>query len=449
MTVGKHAVVIGASMAGLGCARALANHFERVTLVERDTLLDEPVSRKGTPQASHAHGVLPSGFRIMDAYFPGMMDELEAEGAIRGDLTGDFLWYQCGAWKLRADSGLGGIVVTRPLLERQVRRHVRAHRRITVLENHDALEPVFDGARVTGLRVRKREGGQASALDAELVVDASGRGSIAPRWLAGWGFGDVPEELVRIDVGYATGIFERRPSDLYGAMGAIIAGTVPKSTRFAAVLGAERDRWVITLVGAVRDYPPTELAGYRAFARELPTTDVSGLIEGREPLAPLAGYRFPANRRLRYDTLARFPEGFLVLGDALCSFNPVFGQGMSVAMSEAKALDDCLASGTGQLARRFFGRAKAITDSPWTIATGEDLRYPQVEGKRPPGFAVISRYMDRVHLAASRDPKVLRRFFEVASLLAPPTAVMAPDIAWRVLLGGVGGAQPAPSHKLA
>lgn len=447
----SHAVVLGASMAGLGAARALTEHFERVTVVERDELPDVAEPRKGVPQAHHAHGLLPSGYRILDAWFPGLMRELVAAGGIEGDLTGDFLWYQYGAWKLRADSGLGGIVVSRPFLEAGVRRHTRALPKVTFLTGHDVLEPIYDaaGGRVTAAQVKHRGSGETTTLDADLVVDATGRGSAAPKWLAAWGLGAVPESEVRIDVGYATGVFERKPGDLYGAMGAIIAGTTPAAKRFAAVLGAEADRWVITLVGVLGDHPPTELAAWRQFARALPTADVSRLVDGREPLGPLVAYRFPANRHRHFEQLARLPAGFLPLGDAVCSFNPIFGQGMSVALSEAKALEECLRSGDDALAPRFFARIAPIVASPWTIATGEDFRFPEVVGDRPPGFGFVTRYMERAHAAAARDPVVLKRFFEVASLLAPPTAMMAPGVALRVALGGLGAAPPGPERKVA
>src|SRR5215471_5402584 len=247
----RHAIVLGASMAGLGAARALVNHFEHVTLVERDELLDAPAHRKGVPQAQHAHGLLPSGYRVLSDYFPQMMDELVAEGAVRGDLTGDFLWYQYGGWKLRADSGLDGIVVSRPHLERKVRDNVLALPRLSLLQAHDGEEPVFDplSRRVTGLTVTKRATGQRTTLEADLVVDALGRGSPSPRWLTAWGFGPIDETSVTIDVGYATAVFDRHAGDLYGSMGAIIAGTAPQSKRFAAILGAEGGRWIITLAG--------------------------------------------------------------------------------------------------------------------------------------------------------------------------------------------------------
>jgi len=448
----RHAIVLGGSMAGLGAARALVNHFERITLVERDEITGCAQHRKGVPQGQHAHGLLPSGYRVLSDYFPQMMDELVAEGATRGDLTGDFLWYQYGGWKLRADSGLDGIVVSRPHLERKVRDNVLAMPRLSLLQGHDGEEPVFDplSRRVTGLRALKRATGETVTIEADLVVDALGRGSPSSRWLAGWGFGQVAETHVPIDVGYATALFERRPGDLFGCMGAVIAGTAPQSTRYAATLGAEGNRWMVTLAGCLRDYPPTDLAAWRDFARSLPTPEIYDMVKDRAPLGPIASYRFPTNRHCHYERLKAFPAGYLVIGDAVCSFNPLYGQGMSVALAEARALDDCLAAGDDDLAPRFFREVTRIVAGPWAIATGEDYRYPAVEGRRPPGFAVISRYMERAHRAATRDPVVLRRFFEVASLLAPPPALMAPAIAWRVLLGGVGAANAAsPMRKVA
>lgn len=446
-----HAVVLGASMAGLGAARALSNHFGRVTVVERDVLPTRAAiaSRKGVPQGNHGHGLLAPGYRILDAYFPGLMDELVAEGALRGDITGDFLWYQFGGFKLRANCDLGGVIVSRPFLETKVRERARALHNVTFLEDHDGVEPSFDSQsrRVTGLRIKNRETGDDTTLEADLVIDASGRGSLSPRWLSAWGFGEVEEATVKVDIGYATGNFERRPGDLYGAMGAIIAGKPPQSRRAAGLFGVEGNRWVVTLGCWLRDYPPTDLTGFREFARSLPTPEVYDLVKDREPMGELVQYRFPANRRRHFEKLSRFPEGYLVLGDAVCSFNPIYGQGMAVSCSEAKALDECLAAGDADLARRFFSRASALVDNPWAIATGEDLRFPEVEGERPPGAAFINRYMERAHQAATKDVVVLRKFFEVVNLLAPPTAMLAPNIALRVMLGGFGKAQASPTDK--
>jgi 2-polyprenyl-6-methoxyphenol hydroxylase-like FAD-dependent oxidoreductase len=198
-------------------------------------------------------------------------------------------------------------------------------------------------------------------------------------------------------------------------------------------------------MGLLGDHPPTELDAWKEFARSLPAPLVFELVKDRQPLAPIASYRFAANRRRLFGRMKRFPQGFLALGDSCCSFNPVYGQGMSVALGQAKVLDDCLAKGDQRLAARFFSHAAPLADWAWAITTGEDLRFPSVEGKRPPGAAIINRYLDLVHRAAARDPVVLRRFFEVASLLGPPTRLLAPAIAWRVLVGGIGVEQVSPS----
>lgn len=438
-------------MAGLATARALTNHFDRVTLVERDELPTETAQRKGVPQGEHAHGLLPSGFRILKDYFPGMMDDIVADGAMHGDLTGDFLWYQYGGWKLRADCGLEAVVVSRPHLERKVRERVIALAKVTVLQGHDVEEPEFDTSKnaLTGVRIKNRSTGESKTMAADLVVDTLGRGSPSPKWLKNWGFAEVAETSVEINIGYATGVFERKPGDLFGTMGAVVAGTVPESTRMCAMLGAEGNRWVVTLGGALKDYPPTELAAWREFARSLPDPIVADVLEGREPLVPIKSYRFQANRHRHYEKLSRFPDRYLVLGDAICSFNPIYGQGMSVALTEARALDTCLASSDDDLAKRFFARASEVIASPWAIATGEDYRFPSVEGKRPPGFGVISRYMARAHRVACKDPVVLKQFFHVAALLAAPPSMMVPSIAWRVLTGGRGTMQTTPNAKLA
>jgi 2-polyprenyl-6-methoxyphenol hydroxylase-like FAD-dependent oxidoreductase len=442
-----HAVVLGASIAGLAAARVLSAHFDRVTLIERDRLNGAQAlaeSRKGVPQGSQGHGILTSGYRLLERYFPGLVDELVVAGAQRADTTGDFLWYQFGGWKLRADSGLEGLVVSRPLLDLHVLGRVRALANVQVLDGYEGLEPILDRDRVRGLRVRACVTRRELAIDADLVLDASGRASRAPKWLSEMGFGRVGESIVKVDVGYASAYFERRPGDLYGARGAMIAGTPPQSTRSAALFGVERDRWLVTLVGAQRDYPPSDRGTFCRFARSLPTPEVYELIADREPLGPIARFRFPANRRLHFERLQRFPEGFLLLGDSLCCFNPMYGQGVAVAMIEAEALDACLLDGREDLAPRFLRRAVKLIDIPWTVTTGEDRRYASA-GARGPHTALLHQYVERVHYAARRDPVVLQRFFEVVTMLSAPSAMLSPGFMWRVLRGGSGDSPGAPA----
>jgi 2-polyprenyl-6-methoxyphenol hydroxylase-like FAD-dependent oxidoreductase len=435
MTDARSAVVLGASISGLLAARALSGHFARVTVVERDVVPPGPDLRKGVPQAAHAHGLLASGYRVMDDFFPGIMDDLEALGATRGDIVGDFLWFQYGRWKLRHQAGLRGITVSRPCLEAAIRRRVRDLPNVTFLEGADGVKPSFDAVagRVTGMIVRPRGGNGDETLAADFVVDASGRGSQSAAWLDEWGFGQPQTIAVKINVGYATRVFERRRGDFFNSMGGVVAGTPPADTRYAAVLAAEGNRWVITLVGSVGDHPPTDEPGWLTFAASLPSPVVHDLVTSARPISDIVSYKFPANQRRLYERMKRFPEGYLVIGDAVCSFNPLYGQGMSVAATEAKALEESLATGLQGLASRFYARASKIIDIPWLIATGEDLRYPQVEGARPPGSGLVNRYLERVHAAASDDPEVCRKFFDVLNLLAPPSSLMTPALAWRVL----------------
>lgn len=440
------AVVLGASMTGLLAVRALSSHFERITVVERDVLPEGEKVRKGVPQSAHAHGLLSSGYRVMDEYFPGLMDELEALGAPRGDVVGDFLWFQYGRWKLRHDSGLRGITVSRPCLETAIRRRVKLLPNVTFLEGAHGVKPTLDaaGGQVTGLVVRSRDSHVQESLEADLVIDASGRGSQSPQWLEQWGFGRPEEISLKVRVGYATRTFERRPGDFFNSNGGIISGTPPASTRYGAVLATEGNRWMVTLVGTIGDYPPTNEEEWIAFAATLPVSAVHELVTSARPLTDIVSYRFPANQRRFYERMKRFPSRYLVMGDAVCSFNPIYGQGMSVAATEAKALDDSLAAGLDGLSRRFYARARKIVDIPWAIATGEDLRFPQVEGRRPHGFRIVNRYLERVHAVASEDPVVCRRFFDVLNLLAPPSSLMAPRIAWQLLASSVSKGSGSP-----
>ena len=303
------AVVLGASMSGLLAARALSGHFERITVVDRDMLPMGDELRKGVPQAVHAHGLLASGCRVMNDIFPGMMEELEARGAPVGDIVGDFVWFQYGRWKLRRDLGLRGITVSRPCLEAAVRRRVKALPNVAFLEGTIGVKLAFDAAasRVTGLIVRPRERSDQEILDADLVIDASDRGSQSPKWLEELGF-DRPEEIVvRVNLGYATRTFERRPDDFFNSLGGIITGTPPAGTRSGGVLAAEGNRWVVTLGGTVGDYPPMNEDGWIAFAGSLPVSAVHDLVTSARPLTDIVSYRFPANQRRLYERMKRFP----------------------------------------------------------------------------------------------------------------------------------------------
>jgi 2-polyprenyl-6-methoxyphenol hydroxylase-like FAD-dependent oxidoreductase len=431
--VGERAVVLGGSMAGLLAARVLSDHFEQVTIVERDGLPDGPEHRPGVPQGRHTHGMLACGARILERLLPGITAEVTPPEARDNDALRYGRWFNNGVFAARADSGLEGFGVTRPRLESVVRRRVRELRNVDVIDGHAAQGLVAEGARVVGARIRPRRGGAEGELAADFVVDATGRASRAPAWLAALGYEPPEEDTVEVGLGYATRFYRRSAEDLGGDFIVNVAA-VPPNRRMGVALAVEDDRWIVTLAGLLGDHPPLDDEGFLAFAAELPTRLIHDLIARIEPLSDAVRTRFPAHRRVRYERLKRLPDRFVAVGDAVASFNPVYGQGMSVAAQEAELLDRLLAAGrVDGLPRRFYRAAAKTIDVPWDIAVGNDLRFAEVQGPRGPRLRLVNRYVGRLQRVAAHDPAVARAFFAVGNLVAPPTSLLRPAIAARVL----------------
>jgi 2-polyprenyl-6-methoxyphenol hydroxylase-like FAD-dependent oxidoreductase len=433
----KRAIVIGASMGGLLAARVLADYYDQVTVVERDALPDGYEPRKGVPQGRHAHGLLARGREVLEQLFPGFTEEMVSQGATSGDIADKVLWFNHGFYLCNSPSKLLGLAISRPMLEGNVRRRLLQLPKVQLLQRCAVLEPTFDSAegRVTGVRVQSQSGSDAARiLNADFVVDASGRGSPSPAWLDAWGYPDPREELIKINLGYVTRLYRRLPEHLRGMSGAIIAAC-PPDWRFGVILSQEGGRWIVTLGGYLGDHAPTDDNGFIDFARSLQTPEIFDVVRVAEPLCPLMPYRFSANLRRHYEELSRFPAGFLVFGDALCSFNPVYGQGMTVACTEALALRQCLTAGTQEIARRFFRAASQLIDIPWQIAVGSDLQHPRVEGKRTAQVRFVNWYIAKLYRAARNDAVLASRFLEVANLMRQPAALFDPQIAFRVWKG--------------
>ena len=436
--LGRHAIVIGASVGGLLAARALADYYDGVTVLERDDLPDANEPRKGVPQGRHAHGLLARGREVLEQLFPGFSEEMVGQGAMFGDVVDEVLWFNHGVYLNNAPSGLQGLLISRPMLENGVRRRVLQLPNVRLRLQSDAAQPAFDraGSRVTGVRVDARDGsdGAAEQLAADLVVDASGRGSHSPAWLDAEGYGRPREESFQVNIGYMTRLYRRRPEHLGGKRAAILAACRP-DWRLGVILAQEDDRWIVTLGGYFGDYAPADDIGFIEFARSLQKSEIFEVIRSAEPLTPSTPYQFNTNLRRHYEELTRFPQSYLAFGDALCSFNPIYGQGMTVAGMEALALRDCLAAGSLDLARRFFQAAARLIDIPWQIAVGSDLQHPKVPGKRPPQVRFINWYLAKLYRAGQRDPLLATRFLEVANLMKQPAALMEPRIALRVWKG--------------
>jgi 2-polyprenyl-6-methoxyphenol hydroxylase-like FAD-dependent oxidoreductase len=440
---GRHAVVIGASISGLLAARVLAAHFDRVTLFDRDALPREVENRRGVPQGPHGHGLLASGLRGLKRLFPTLERDLLEQGAVPGDVIGDVRWFQHGHYKAQFASGLDGLLLSRALLETTIRRHVSRLPNVGIEPGVHVQELMSGPDRIAGVRVQHRSE-RSEEVPADFVVDASGRASRSPQWLNALGYGQPRVEEVGVDLGYTTRIFKRKPGDLSGNFGAIVAPKPPLERRAGFILAMEGGRWVATLAGWLGEHAPTEMDGYLEFARSLARPDIYDVVSTAEPLGDAVKYVFPSNLRRRYELMARFPAGYLVIGDAVCSFNPLYGQGMSVATLEALGLADCLASLTSiDRLWRPYAKAMALAlDSPWTIAAGGDLAFEGVTGRRARGSGAVNWYLDHVHRAASTDRAVCRTFFDVANLLKPASALFAPPVVARVARASIFGGYP-------
>ncbi|WP_432478029.1 NAD(P)/FAD-dependent oxidoreductase [Nocardioides sp. GXQ0305] len=433
-------VVAGGSVAGLLAAAALAPLAREVVVLERDDLATPAHPRPGTPQAAHSHGLLASGRLAVEKLLPGFTDELLAGGAIsRGDIGANGRWWIGGGLVTDTEVGADGVATSRRLVEETVRRRVRALPRV-VLRDRCEVQSLLAGdehTRVVGVRVLSRpsEGtATTTGLAADLVVDATGRSARSVRWLADQGWPQPEAERVRVGVRYATTHVERRPGDLDGRYVSVSAA-VPPVPRVGVAIAQEDGTWTVSVCGYGEEQPPVDADGFRRFAAGVVSPDLARLLADRDLLHPPATYRFPDCRRRRFERV-RLPLGLAAVGDAVASFDPTFGQGMSVAALQAVRLARHATRGLDAVRRHYPADAAEAADRAWTIAVGADLALPGTEGERPRGHRLVSRYVARAQRVAHHDPAVARTLMRVTNLLDPPSALMAPATAYRVLLHG-------------
>jgi 2-polyprenyl-6-methoxyphenol hydroxylase-like FAD-dependent oxidoreductase len=437
-----HAVVLGASMAGLLTATVLSRSYATVTIVERDPLPDGPEHRRGVPQGRHIHALQASGGLILEELLPGLRAEAVAAGAMQGDLLGGIRWLFAGHRLRRTDIGQPLLFCSRPLLEGQVRARVGKLPGVRFADGQDVagLTTSPDRRTVTGVRVADTGGDSdcgcsERVIDADLVVDTTGRASRTPRWLEEMGFQPPEVEKMTVDVGYASRSY-RIPEDFLQGDRLVLNGCTPENLRGGGVETIEGDRHLVTLLGMLGDHPPTDPKGFEDFAESLLFPDVIDAVRAGEPLDDPVAFRYPASVRHHYERLRDFPEGLLVLGDAVSAFNPIYGQGMTSAALQARALGRQLDGGGAPDWRRFFRAASAVVDAPWDTATASDLVFPGVQGRRTLRTRFVNRYVIRLQAAAASDVSLSEAFVRVAGLVASPQSLMRPDRAVKVLLRG-------------
>ncbi len=447
----SRAIVLGASVAGLLTAAVLTAHCAEVVVVDRDPLdSDDPTPRRGVPQGNQPHGLLVAGVQALEQLLPGFTDELLELGALRSDVLRDSVWVMRGAPLARFDSGLVGLLGTRLLLESHIRRRVRALAGVTLLGQHDilGLTATPDGARITSAAIAARDEGRLVTMEADLVVDATGRGSRAPRWLAELGYSAPPTQEVAIDIRYVSRFFQDVPGLLEGTDAVVVAAQPPKLAGGIA-LRQEGGTWLVMLSGRHGLQPPTELTEFAEFADTLPTPALVHVARTATPISAAETYRFPASRWRHYEQLHRRPDGFAAIGDAVCSFNPAYGQGISSAGRQALALARLLAPVTdwSALARVAASAADVLAKvvaTPWALATGPDRRFPGMPAK-PFAERIVDRYLDRLVAVAHQDPGVASALMSVLNLLQPPSALLTPAMAARVLRRRP---QPVPGRRM-
>ena len=435
------AVVLGGGIAGLLSALVLAQSSLRVALVERDELPSDAQARRGVPQSHHPHILLARGRAVLDELLPGFTGALAAAGAATFDSGSELMFWGPAGRGLPMRSGLMMLSATRGLLDQCLRRRVLVHPGITGLTQTTALD-LRAGAgggkqpvRVCGVRVRAD--GDDRDIDAGLVVDANGRASRTSVWLRGLGIAPAPEVVVDPRQGYASRLYRPPPDWSADWAAAYVPPTPPARRRGAVLLPVEGGRWLVGLTGRGDDQPPTDDAGYLAFARALPTPIVADALAAAEPVSEIRPSRATGNRWVRYDTIAHAPAGLVVIGDAACTFNPVYGQGMSAAALGALGLRDALAAVDGRvdsprLPGLVAGAIARAVAAPWLLAIGQDARFPQtIGGRQGPVDRLISAYLDRLTWLAAEDAVVRMAQLQVFHLLRPPSTLFHPRLLLR------------------
>jgi 2-polyprenyl-6-methoxyphenol hydroxylase-like FAD-dependent oxidoreductase len=440
MSIGRRAVVIGAGMAGLTVAGALAEYFERVVILERDALPPDAAPRWGTPQARHAHGLLSGGQRALGDLFPDFEQDLAQAGAVPLRVGLDIRTERPGYDPFpQRDLGRTSYYMSRPLIELVVRRRVAALPNVAFHQQCRALELVAtsDGAAVIAVR-HESLSGKSETLEADLIVDASGRGSLTFALLQSVRHPLPEKSLIEVDIGYSTAIFEIPNDAPEGWKAVMTLPHAPQSKRRGLMFPIEGDRWLITIGGMHGLKPPGDTDGFLTYLQQLRTPTIYNAVKRAKRLGEIARFGFPASEWRHFERLRSFPRGLLPVGDAYCRFNPVYGQGMSVAAQEAVLIRNSLRARGAKgdplaaLATAFFTGAQALIEGPWAMVESLDFLWPETRGQRPPDFDGISRFGLALMRLAAEDPEVHKLIVEVQHLLKPRSAYRDPDLMRRV-----------------
>lgn len=442
----KDAVVIGGSIAGLLAARVLAEHFENVIILEKDTLPTEPEAHKSVPQGNHIHVILGQGQDFLESRFPGILKEIENSGGNIVDFSKDISWFFQGSWRTRHTSGMTCLLSLRPHTEWHVRRRLLAeYPNVTIRENSLVEGLLTDDKKtwVTGVKL-KYTNSEPEEITADLTVDSSGRGSQTPQWLEQMGYHKPREAEIGIGLCYTSRIYNR--PDNFNEDWKLLAlfPKFPDSWRGGILSSVQDNQWIVTMNGYFGEVAPVDDHGFLQFASSLPKPDIYNWIKNETPVSATKVFKVPKIRRRYYEELSKFPDGLIVIGDANCIFNPIFGQGITAASRYSWQLDECLS----KLARKSPGSMKNFSktfqkkltkhlDLPWFLTTMIDLSYPQTKGNRPPGMLLISWFFRQVLETCSKNARVNQSFMKVLHMYAGLGTLLKPSFFLPVLFYGI------------
>ncbi len=435
-------------MAGLLAARVLSDHADEVLVIERDGSDVDDGPRVGVPQGSQVHALLPAGAVQLERWFPGFADEAIAGGAVAPEDGSRDRFFMNGKVRLAPplEQDWPVLVSTRPYLEAKVRHRTLAVDNIRlVVGRADGL--VFDGERVVGARYVPEGGTEAVTATADFVVDAMGRSSRLGDWLEGAGWPRPPMRRMPIKLNYATAMFayDEAISDLWS----VIAQYSPddgRPARIGGVLRVEGDRWIMLIAGYGDDRPGRDVADYTARCRNHFPAVFGDVAERGRMLGDVVTYHQADSRRRDFHELERLPAGLVAAGDAIASFNPVYGQGMTSAALHASCLSTYLRSEPrlDEPAKAYFDRVAVVVDAAWQVSTFADLELPHVDGPYPRGYKLIRWLSGQVFKASMTDAVTNERLARITTMLAHPQQLAKPGTILRALRVNL---LPAPTRR--
>jgi 2-polyprenyl-6-methoxyphenol hydroxylase-like FAD-dependent oxidoreductase len=433
------AVIVGGSIAGLTAAKALAPYFDEIIICEADAPVSGVSPRKGVPQGRHVHGLLKGGGDALTELFPNLPDQLAARGARSADFCNEVRWYLNKRWMLRFPGNLPIYFQTRPLLEACIRENIEALPQVKFRYQSKVTDLILDEDqhRVTGVSVQK-SGEEPVIISADLVIEATGRGSFLPRWLKTNNFGTVPLSETYVDLGYASCQLRLSDDPARDWTSLLIYPSGPDETKGCTLVQVENETWLLTLAGYHNDHPPSDKEGFLEFAKNLPRREVYKAVNEAEFLSEISLHKFPASIRRHYNRLPRFPLGLIPVGDSNVSLNPLFGQGMSVAVMSVRDLhhflENCDIQADAEvenLQAKFFNRIDSIFKTPWDLAMGQDFKYKLTRGKPPFGYRIKNILKSFILRSSATD--IATRFYEVVHLVEKESSFYRPFRMLKIL----------------